>query len=227
MHRAVQLSLWAFWIGGVLLSLSVAQQATAQDTAQDTVNTFHDGLLHVMQRAEQLGFAGRRAHLEPVIRSSFDVPRITQLVLGRRQWAGLTEEQRATMQKTFGELILATYAARFDSYSGEQFEVISERELKGDRTLIRSKLRPSNGAEHRLDYVLHRAEGQWRIINILADGVSDLALKRAEYGAIIQDEGFDSLITKLEEQISKLSKDASAKTNVKHISGSRGAAGDV
>ena len=32
-----------------------------------------------------------------------------------------------------------------------------------------------------LEYLLQQKDGAWRIINIVADGVSDLALKRAEY----------------------------------------------
>ena len=42
---------------------------------------------------------------------------------------------------------------------------------------------------------------QWRIVNIIVNGVSDLALKRAEYNSLLEREGFQALIAKLEEQI--------------------------
>ena len=45
------------------------------------------------------------------------------------------------------------------------------------------------------------ANHHWKIINILADGVSDLALKRAEYSAIIQRDGFSALLSLLEQKI--------------------------
>ena len=55
-----------------------------------------------------------------------------------------------------------------------------------------------------LDYSLQQTDGDWRIINIIADGVSDLALRRSEYAGIIQDLGFDGLIKHLDQQILEL-----------------------
>lgn len=221
MHRYLQSFLWVSVIGTLLMAVGVFREAEGQDDARDTVSTFYETLSQIMLEAEQLGFTGRRTRLEPVIRSRFDIPMITQLVLGRQHWAELTEQQRSTMQQTFGDLIVATYAARFDSYSGEHFEVTSEQKLRGGRKLVRSKLKRPNETEVQLDYVLHRAEGQWRVINILADGVSDLALKRAAYGSIMRDEGFDSLITQLKDQISELSGNTSPEANMEHSIESR------
>jgi phospholipid transport system substrate-binding protein len=56
-----------------------------------------------------------------------------------------------------------------------------------------------------LDYILHRTEDQWRIINVIAEGVSDLALKRAEYAAFLKVKGFDALLMKLNEKIAQYS----------------------
>ena len=47
----------------------------------------------------------------------------------------------------------------------------------------------------------HLVGDGWRIINILADGVSDLALKRVEYRAILQRDGFPKLIDMLKKKI--------------------------
>jgi phospholipid transport system substrate-binding protein len=43
--------------------------------------------------------------------------------------------------------------------------------------------------------------GQWQIINIIVDGISDLALKKAQYTSVIDREGFDSLLNKLTQKI--------------------------
>jgi len=52
-----------------------------------------------------------------------------------------------------------------------------------------------------LDYVLHRSSRGWRIVNVVADGVSDLALKRVEYTAVLRKRGFESLLSDLEHKI--------------------------
>jgi phospholipid transport system substrate-binding protein len=54
--------------------------------------------------------------------------------------------------------------------------------------------------------MLKEKGNSWRIINIIANGVSDLALKRSEYTTILQREGFDALINKINEKIDNYSK---------------------
>ncbi len=41
---------------------------------------------------------------------------------------------------------------------------------------------------------MHQKEGKWLIISIIANGINDLSLKRAEYGSVIKDRGFQGLI---------------------------------
>jgi phospholipid transport system substrate-binding protein len=48
-----------------------------------------------------------------------------------------------------------------------------------------------------LNYILHHAKNGWQIINILAEGVSDLALQRAQYQQVMQSQGFDGLVAHL------------------------------
>ena len=55
-----------------------------------------------------------------------------------------------------------------------------------------------------LEYLLQEGPDGWRIINIVADGVSDLALKRAEYQRVFSSGGIEALIAELEEQTRRL-----------------------
>jgi len=48
----------------------------------------------------------------------------------------------------------------------------------------------------------------WRIINIIANGVSDLALKRSEYTDVLSRKGFDALIGLMEQKIVLFSKES-------------------
>ena len=80
--------------------------------------------------------------------------------------------------------------------------------MNRERKLVRTELvRPADEAIH-LDYVLHQVQGRWRIINVVAEGVSDLSLKRADYGSVIKREGFDTLMQKLDGQIADLERGA-------------------
>ncbi len=54
------------------------------------------------------------------------------------------------------------------------------------------------------EYLLQQGSGGWRIVNIVADGVSDLALKRAEYQRVLASGTLDTLIKELESQTERL-----------------------
>jgi phospholipid transport system substrate-binding protein len=191
---------------GLLTFLILAMNGTAPCAsasapgATEVVEKLHAALLSAMKEGDKIGYQGRFDQLAPVIKSSFDMPFISRAVLGKH-WDSLKDEQRSRFVQAFTQQSIATYAANFDSYSGERFKMIPEKQVDGGRILVQSQLIKSDGGQVQLDYLLHRAGGQWRIVNIIAEGVSDLALKRADYSAFLKSNGFEALLKKLNEKI--------------------------
>ena len=82
-------------------------------------------LLDAMKRADELGYAGRYKLLEPVLKDTFDFSFMGAKSIGRF-WETLNAEQQALFMKTYTDWSIATYAGRFDGYSGERFELVSD-----------------------------------------------------------------------------------------------------
>ena len=181
----------------------VMPMASAGDHgATQVVEKLQMALLAVMKDGDKLGYTGRYDQLEPVIRASFDMPFISKTVLSKH-WGTFDDEQRRKFVETFTRLGIATYAANFDSYSGERFKVISEKEVSGGRILVQTHLIKSDGGKVQLNYLLHRTENEWRVINVIAEGVSDLAMKRADYSNFLKNKSLEALIAKLHEKIAQ------------------------
>jgi phospholipid transport system substrate-binding protein len=190
----------------ILMMNAAIPCASAGDRgATEVVEELHAALLSAMKDGDKIGYQGRFDQLAPVIRSSFDMPFISRTVLGKH-WENLKDEQRSRFIEAFTQQSIATYAANFDSYSGERFKTISEKEVSGGRILVQSQLIKSDGGQVQLDYLLHRTGSQWRIVNIIAEGVSDLALKRADYSAFLKRNGFEALLKKLNEKVNQYSR---------------------
>ena len=189
----------------LVLLLLVPAVAPAADTAAKVVGVLHSELLTVMKQAKKLGYAGRYQRLAPTVTASYDFPYISKVVVGR-YWRSFTAEQKSQFIDIFSKLSIATYANRFDGYSGERFKTISEEELKRGHRLVKTVLIKANGEEIELDYILHQNNEQWRIINVIAEGVSDLSLKRADYTSYLKKYSFDALLEKLNEKIQNYAK---------------------
>ncbi len=196
-------------VAGWLMAASAAPLHAAEG-ATAVVEHFQSTLITVMTDAQKLGYEGRYKRLAPAVEESHDLPGIAQFAAGR-QWEKLTDEQKKSLVETFSKHSITTYAYRFDGYSGETFKVLSEEQTVNGDSVVHTLLSTSNGEKIHFDYVLRRKNGVWRIINIIVDGVSDLAIKRSEFGNIIRNEGGDALIAKLKAQIAQYSNLATTK----------------
>jgi phospholipid transport system substrate-binding protein len=179
-----------------LLFLTVG--ATAQAAGpEDSVNRFHEALLSTMKDGRALGESGRYARIEPVIRRLFDLPSMSRLAVGA-YWATLSPAQQQTATAAFGAYISATYADRFDSYSGQRLEVIGQH-LSGPGVIVKTRIVKSNGEPVSVDYAMRQNDGAWQISDVYLDGaISQLATQRSEFGAILRRDGFDGLIAALQ-----------------------------
>ena len=177
--------------------------AAGKDEAVTTVEKLHTTLLGVMQAANELGFDGRVEKLNPILNETFDFATIARIVTGQH-WKEVDSDTQNRFVDTFSRLSAATYASNFDGFSGEQFKTLSVDEKRG-RYVVRTAIVKSDGEEVSLDYVVSDNDGVLQIVNVIAQGVSDLSLKRADYTAVIDNEGFDGLLGKLDEKIALLS----------------------
>lgn len=176
----------------------------AAPEARQTVEELHGELLEAMRRAEELGYAGREELLGPVLRDVYDLDYMARKSVGRH-WSKLSEAEQQRFLETFRQLTVANYAGRFSGWSGEAFETLQVENGVHDTLLVKTRLvRPEDEPVH-LDYRLHRTDGGWRIIDVYLNGtISELALRRSEYSAILRREGFASLLQALDEKIADL-----------------------
>jgi len=174
-------------------------------TAKQVVEKFQAELIAVMKNGKQLGYAGRYDKLYEPVLNSHDLSKIARIVVGK-EWEKLSETQQQKLEDIFIRLSVASYAHNFKEYSGESFVFDSEEETTRGGVVVHSHFIIPDDKPVKFDYMLKEKGNSWRIINIIANGVSDLALKRSEYTTILQREGFDALMTKINEKIDNYSK---------------------
>ncbi|HYM02212.1 MAG TPA: ABC transporter substrate-binding protein [Stellaceae bacterium] len=183
---------------------SLRLAAAAPSTPSEIISTFYDALLSVMKDGSKLGFAGRRDRLEPAVRQAFDLPLMTRLTVGP-QWLNLTATQQQQLVDAFSAFSVATYANRFDDYSGERFEVDPHSTPTKEGVIVQSKLVKGDGEAIQLNYLMRDHEGVWQIIDVYLSGtVSELATRRSEFASVMRRGGPDALVELLQQKIVQL-----------------------
>ena len=172
-----------------------------EKSASAVIESLHVSLLAMMKDADTLGFEGRRKYMEPVVAQSFNMPIIAHLST-KYIWKKFNENQRKQLIDALERLSVATYAARFKGYSGESFQVLSEEPATQGSVFVNTELVKADGDVIVLKYLLHRSDIGWRIIDVYFLGTySELAMRRSEYLAVFQRDGFEGLLSELEQKI--------------------------
>jgi phospholipid transport system substrate-binding protein len=193
------------WRGLLLAGLCVpavtpAYAASAPDQAIDVLNA---KLLATMKQADALGVQGRYQALAPILSKIYDIPSMTRMAVGPT-WDTLQPGQKAALTDAFSRMMIATYAKRFDGFSGEAFKITEISNRASDK-MVKTQIIQSNGKPVSINYLMRKSGPDWKVVDVYLDGtISELASRRAEFSSILRSSGPDALIASLRKQGDRL-----------------------
>jgi phospholipid transport system substrate-binding protein len=198
---------------GGALALSTAPawaEGEGVDPAVKQIRAFYDSLAAVMKQAKELGIRGRYEKLSAPIRATFDLAAMTRIAVGS-DWSSIPVEQQTALIDAFTRMTIATYANRFDGYSGERFEVDAISEARTTGRIVHTKLLQSNAEAITLNYLMRDSGGAWKVVDIYLTGtISELATRRSEFAAILRSGGPGTLVESLRQKTEKLMRAAAS-----------------
>lgn len=174
----------------------------AQEAPTAVVDRLHEQMVGVMKEAATLGFRGRFDRLTPALQAAYDLPYMAEKAVGK-QWDALDAAQRSRWVSAFERATVATYAGRMTGYAGQRFATIGEEPAPAETQLVKTKLIDPGHEDVDLNYRLRKTAAGWRIIDVYMQGnVSELALRRSDYTAVLERQGFDALVSSAEAKVS-------------------------
>ena len=125
----------------------------------------------------------------------FDFARMSRWALGKH-WKSLDEVQRQLFSEEFGELLVRAYANVLLEYNDENFACSpAEPIAHGEFVVVRQEISKPDGSKPLpVDYRMHFADSQWKVVDVVIDGVSLVANYRSAFDSEIRAKGFEGLI---------------------------------
>jgi len=189
-------------------SESTADLATTESTtraaAEETIETFHAGLLDIMKHADELGIEGRIKKLTPLMDKTFDLRFMASKTVGRH-WRSLSDDEKSRWVDLFKRFTTTNYAGRFTGFTGEKFVTLGVEDAPRGTLVVLTKIIVPGDDDVHLNYRMIERDGSWKVIDVFLNGtVSELALRRSEYSSALKRDGFASLVDSVEEKIEDL-----------------------
>jgi phospholipid transport system substrate-binding protein len=195
-----------FWVAMLVLVVcsgpvpSPASAGAPTDSMKSTI----DEVLRIVREKEfkqPEKSEERRQLLEKVVSARFDYTEMSKRALGA-PWNQLTDQQKQEFVDLFRTLLTNSYADKIETYSGEGVQYLNER-MEKEYAEVRTKVLTGK-TEIPLDYRLMNKAEDWRVYDVVVDGVSLVNNYRGQFTKILRASSYSDLVDQLRKKTDKL-----------------------
>ncbi len=178
----------------------IAVSKSESQAAEDFVDKMASDAIAFLGNAD-LSDTQKQKKFRQLLTKSFDMSTIGRFALGR-YWRTASAEQRKEYQSLFRDMIVDVYSRRFGEYDGQVLEIRSSRKDSEKDVTVQSFIVPETGQEIQVDWRVRYKNGQYKVIDVMVEGVSMALTQRSDFSSVIQRGGgeLSVLIAHLREQ---------------------------
>lgn len=186
----------AFLLFLLFAPVSSAFAADSDDAKQfvDTVGKRVLGIVNAHGDKDQ-----QQKQLQQMFVENVDIPWMGKFVLGYG-WQQASAEQRTQYLQSYQRYLLAHYTSNFADYTGANYTITGAKNEGDSQYSVSMEIKTPNQSQDTLAGYRLRKEGngQFKIVDIIIEGVSLITTQRSEFGSVIQQKGIDGLIQAIE-----------------------------
>lgn len=148
---------------------------------------------------KELSPAERISEIEAIAYEIFDFTTMSKLVLARN-WRKLDKPKRAEFVREFKRHLSRTYGTRLDRYNQEEVDVYGAHVEVRDDVSVKSRIIGGQFDQAEISYRLRNRRGEWKIIDVVIEGVSLVSNYRSQFAEVLNGGTIDDLLAKLKEK---------------------------
>ena len=175
----------------VLFAAGQAAAATARGVVEETVAA----VIAVLNQKDR-GVDDRISEIEQIVYERFDFKTMSKLVLARN-WKKFSSAQQDEFVEAFKIYLSRSYGRRLDRYEQEKVEITGEREEKRGDVTVLTKIVGGQFDGSEVNYRMRETAGQWRVIDVVIEGVSLVSNYRSQFKTVVGNGGPEKLLAQL------------------------------
>jgi phospholipid transport system substrate-binding protein len=136
--------------------------------------------------------------IDRLLSPHFDIEYAGRLVLGLH-WRSATPEQRRHLAVALYQRLLRTYAGAVSEWTADRVKLLPlHADAAALQVTVHSQVTNSHGVIVPVDYRLHLTGVDWKIFDVVVDGVSYVRIYHDDTDAEVTQKGLDGAIARLE-----------------------------
>ena len=136
-----------------------------------------------------------------IVDEYFDFAEMAKRALGR-PWKDQEPEKQQEFVRLFKQLLFNTYVSRVEATATPNTSTLYDTEtVEGDYALVRTRVASASNPDVQIDYRLRLDETGWKVYDVVIEGISLVGNYRHQFGSILNNESFDSLLSRLRQKI--------------------------
>ncbi len=143
----------------------------------------------------------RQDEILNVVSQYFNFEEMARRALGH-PWKDQPPEKRQEFAQLFKRLLYTTYISRIEHYTGSDEQIFYDYErVQGEYALVKTHILYQGNSNVSIDYRLQLEGGEWKVYDVVVEGMSFVENYRGQFASILANESFDSLLSRLRQKV--------------------------
>lgn len=143
--------------------------------------------------------------IEKILSPHVDYAGMARWIVGRQAWLGASESEKEAFTHEFKSLLIRTYSKALTEYNNQEIKYLP---IRGDyhdknRVQVESEIEEQGKPPTQIVYRLTKLDDDWKVYDIIIEGVSLLKGFQSQFSEEIKQKGFEIVIANLKEHNSK------------------------
>lgn len=197
--RMVLISIWVAWTLSSVPPVIAAEAEDALTARPRAIMEETAGKVVAILAQRDRPSEERVEAIKEIAYEIFDFQTMSKLVLARN-WRKLEPDQRVEFVEEFKRHLSRTYGSRLDRYNQEKVDVYGARVEPRNDVTIKTRILGGEFDRAEVAYRFRNREDQWRIIDVVIEGVSLVSNYRSQFAEVLSSGTIDDLLARLRDK---------------------------
>ena len=182
-------------------SLLVCAPLWAQQSPTEAIDSTVSEVLNALGQTQWTELQKRDRVFE-IVGERFDFDTMARSALAIH-WRKATNPERSRFSTLFAEVLSHTYWSRIKGHGDNSVELVEERLTASGKAVVKTLIVTDTRAIP-VDYRMTNANGNWRVYDVMIEGVSLVRNYRSDYQQVVSQYGISGLLERMQEKMDSL-----------------------